>query len=532
MKERKAMKLTIAQITTGPSARLRNIGALFSLMLICCGWATAQKWNSPATPPQFNVGIALQLTDGRIMIQEAHTFNWWALKPNEFGIYRLGTWQHLKSFPTSWGYSPTYFASAVLKDGRVIIEGGENNNGKEDWTSFGAIYNPVNNTWTKVNPPAGWTHIGDAQSVVLPDGTFMLGNCGYKGDLCSFPQQQAWLDEATLTWTVLGTGKTDGNDEEGWTLLPNGKVLTVDTYLGVPYDPNGTNSELFDPTTKAWSLGPSTVQQLWDSRGLCGQKGETYEVGPAILRPEGTVFATGANTCPSSPGHTAIYDPVANTWTAGPDFLGENDMADAPAAILPNGNVLVETNQGYGKSPTSFYEFDGTGWNSVPQPPGISGNSEGGRMLVTPTGSILLTHVATPQMWFYTTAGTYQSSWRPHICTAPGCFPPNCVVGKTYTVKGTQFNGLTQGAAFGDDAQSATNYPLVQITNNATHHKFFARTHGFSTMGVATGSTPTSTKFTILPTSEGTEFGDSTMVVIANGIPSNTVGIVVKQSGD
>jgi len=105
-------------------------------------------------------------------------------------------------------------------------------------------------------------------------------------------------------------------------------------------------------------------------------------------------------------------------------------------------------------------------------------------------------------------------------------------VGKTYTVKGTQFNGLTQGAAFGDDAQSATNYPLVEITNNATHHKFFARTHSFSTMGVATGATLTTTKFTILPTTEGTEFGDSTMVVIANGIPSNTVGIVVKQQGD
>src|ERR1700719_2930594 len=169
---------------------LRNFGMWLSLLLVCCSLAAAQKWNSPATPPQFNVGIALQLTDGRIMIQEAHTFNWWALKPNKFGSYRLGSWQQLKSFPTSWGYSPTYFASAVLRDGRVIIEGGENNNGKEDWTNFGAIYNPVTDTWTKVNPPAGWTHIGDAQSVVLPDGTFMLGNCGYKGDLCPFPQQQ------------------------------------------------------------------------------------------------------------------------------------------------------------------------------------------------------------------------------------------------------------------------------------------------------------------------------------------------------
>ena len=93
----------------------------------------------------------------------------------------------------------------------------------------------------------------------------------------------------------------------------------------------------------------------------------------------------------------------------------------------------------------------------------------------------------------------------------------------------TQFNGLSQGAAYGDDVQSATNYPLVQITNNATGHKFFARTHDHSTMAVATGNAITSTQFDILPTSSGTEFGASTLVVIANGIPSKPVGITVSQ---
>jgi hypothetical protein len=93
-------------------------------------------------------------------------------------------------------------------------------------------------------------------------------------------------------------------------------------------------------------------------------------------------------------------------------------------------------------------------------------------------------------------------------------------------VSGTQFNGLSQGASFGDDGQSATNYPIVRITNNAIKHQFFARTHNHSTMAVATGNEFTSTEFDILP---GTETGDSTLVVIANGIPSNTVGIIIEQ---
>jgi len=64
----------------------------------------------------------------------------------------------------------------------------------------------------------------------------------------------------------------------------------------------------------------------------------------------------------------------------------------------------------------------------------------------------------------------------------------------------------------------------VRITNNITKHQFFARTHSFSTMGVATGAENVSAEFDVLP---GTETGASTMVVIANGIPSATVAITV-----
>jgi len=64
-----------------------------------------------------------------------------------------------------------------------------------------------------------------------------------------------------------------------------------------------------------------------------------------------------------------------------------------------------------------------------------------------------------------------------------------------YAVNGTRFNGLSQGAAYGDDAQSASNYPLVLFTNNASGHKFYARTHDHSTMGVATGDELVGTLF-------------------------------------
>ena len=498
------------------------VGTLFAVVLAWCNLASAQKW-IPVTTPQFPVGPALQLTDGTIMVQENKTSNWWQLHPDNQGHYNTGTWTALPPMPA--GYAPTYFASAVLPDGRVIIEGGEYNNGVHDWTNLGAIYSPYTNSWTNVPPPPGWTKIGDAPSVVLPDGTFMLGNCCAK--------EAALLDPSTLTWTVLTTttgfvGKIDSNNEEGWTMLPgfNGDVLTVDTH-GVD---TATNSEVYNWSSGTWTSAGSTVQQLWDSRLDCGGTGSTHEIGPAVLRPDGTVFATGANTCPGFAGHTAIYNSATGLWTAGPDILGGNDAADAAASILTDGNVLLDTNPGWGKNPSSFYEFafSGAGWTSIPAPTGLNpSNTEGGRMLVTSQGTVLFVHVNSFNLWIYKPLGTYQAAWQPTIC--PGCYPANCVVGGTYTVSGTQFNGFSQGAAYGDDAQSATNFPLVQIQNNATHHKFFARTHGFSTMAMATGNAVTFTSFDILPTSAGTEFGDSTLVVIANGIPSKPVGLIVGQ---
>jgi hypothetical protein len=83
---------------------------------------------------------------------------------------------------------------------------------------------------------------------------------------------------------------------------------------------------------------------------------------------------------------------------------------------------------------------------------------------------------------------------------------------------------LSQAAAFGDEFETATNYPLVRITNTASGHVFYAKTHDHSTMGVATGNTIVSTNFDV-PADMDT--GASTLEVVANGIPSKKVSITV-----
>jgi hypothetical protein len=57
------------------------------------------------------------------------------------------------------------------------------------------------------------------------------------------------------------------------------------------------------------------------------------------------VFYAGSNTCPGA-GHTAIYNSRRNTWEAGPDFPGNINIADGPAALQVNGTVLMMASPG------------------------------------------------------------------------------------------------------------------------------------------------------------------------------------------
>jgi hypothetical protein len=77
---------------------------------------------------------------------------------------------------------------------------------------------------------------------------------------------------------------------------------------------------------------------------------------------------------------------------------------------------------------------------------------------------------------------------------------------------------------YGDDNQSATNWPLVRITNTGTGKVVYARTHTFSTMGIVTGTKPVAARFDI-PATIGT--GPSTVEVVTNGIPSAAVAVTI-----
>ena len=482
---------------------LRALSLLSVVLLAVLGSMSAQTWTPIANTPPFTPSQLWLLTDGRVLVQDYPgnaTGNWWTLTPDINGSYVNGTWTQVASTPSD--YIPLFFASAVLADGRLAIIGGEYNYapGGTEFTSLGAVYNPKTNTWKNFAAPKGpnGAAVGDSDAIVLADGSFLLYGC------CSptVPGDVALATGQDLHWTIAGSGKNEGGaDEEALTLLPNGDALTTGVY--VTYD-----SQIYNHVTGTFGPSINTVVDFVTNN--CS------EIGPAVLRPDGTILQIGAN------GNNGVFDSATETWSAAPNLgLGSTD---GPASILPNGNVLVALAPvpGCYQTPVSFFEWDGTNFNPAPLPssPSFGGPTFIERMLVLPTGEVMMTYYNS-DVEFYAASGTYNPSWAPTITFVHKKLHPGDL---SQTLTGTQLNGLSNGAAFGDDFQDSTNYPLVRITNNGTGHVFYARTHNHSSMGVATGSLSVSTKFDV---SCSTELGASQLVVVANGIPSSPVDVTI-----
>src|SRR5439155_4489157 len=66
----------------------------------------------------------------------------------------------------------------------------------------------------------------------------------------------------------------------------------------------------------------------------------------------------------------------------------------------------------------------------------------------------------------------------------------------SYHLTGTGLNGIYAGAAFGDDAQMDSNYPLVRLTDG-NGNVYYARTYNWSSTGVKTGCKLITTEFTL-----------------------------------
>ncbi len=462
----------------------------------------AGTWNNLTNAPPATVCTTFLLTDGTVLAQGVSTNKWYRLTPDANGSYSNGTWATMADSVNG----PLYYASGILRDGRLIYAGGEYNFGAAVWLKAAEMYNPVANTWTTLPTPAGWNIIGDAPGCVLPDGRFFLGEVTTK--------RTAIYDPATNAWTAAAN-KINNVSEESWSLIFDGSIHAVDCS-------NPPNAEKYVIAANAWVAAGVTPHVLVDT---------ISEIGASVLLPDGRLFVIGAT------GFTALYTvpPISNqpgTWVDGPTIPQINPgealgTVDAPAALLPNGRVLFSvgpiTIPATFQKPTYFFEYDPdtNSISAVPSSNPINSNEVPyfGRMLMLPTGQVLYTH-GTTTVELYTPDGTYDPVWRPTITRCPTTLRR----GRTHTLSGRQINGLSQCVYYGNDATQATNYPIVRLESTPGSAVVYCRTFDFSTMGLQTGTVVHTCRFTV-PASTPT--GNYRLVVIANGIPSAPCRVTV-----
>ena len=211
--------------------------------------------------------------------------------------------------------------------------------------------------------------------------------------------------------------------------------------------------------------------------------------------------------------------------------------ADAPGAMMVNGKILCAVagppsaspgNDVNFPSPTSFYEFDYTAgsngaFTQTGSPTGgLTDNisSYQSTMLALPDGTVLYCHIEQKnldyssfgsQLYVYTPDGSPLAAGKPTI-TSITLNPDG-----SYHLVGTELNGISEGAAFGDDAQMNGNYPLVRLTDGSGN-VYYARTYNWSSTSVMTGTNLVTTEFTL-----GVTAGNYSLVVVANGIASDPV---------
>lgn len=423
--------------------------------------------------------------------------------PDSTGGYTNGIWTN-DILPMNYGRR--FYASDVLPDGRVFIAGGEYpSNGPQQTVS--EVYNPMNNLWT-TNADTLGVVFKDSESVVLPDGTVLVHPVG-RGT--NSPNVTMIYSPASDIWN-LGPTNQQNQGEATWVKLPDESILGVDR--------GAASSERYIPSLNTWIPDANVPVTLYAN-------GET---GAAFLLPDKRAFFLGAS------GHTALYTPTGTTnngsWAAGPDIPDGRFADDAPAAMMSNGKILcvVGTNNPNGGSGGSawFYEYDySIGTTGAFQKTSCPTNATAGSffnaatfnlsMLDLPDGTVLLSFWGdtTGQLYVYQPGGTPVASGKPTIDSI------GWNKDGSLRLTGKLFNGISEGSTFGDDAQEASNYPIVAL-KDSLGNVTYARTFNWSSTSVMTGGRLMTTEVT-LPASVYDVPATYSLVVIANGISSDPV---------
>ncbi len=478
----------------------KELPLIFAFLLFSAVCIAQGTWTRlDAAAPDYNAGVMLLLSDGTVIAKttsgsaDAYGSQWNRLAPDVHGSYVHGSWVRTATMLDS----RLYFSSQVLRNGNVYVAGGEYGTGR----TAAEIYYPQFDVWVSAPPlPVPADTISDANSAILEDGTVLQAVVSSGG---SVSHKTYLYDPVSNTYTV-GPPTVGIDNESAWMKLPDNSILFVDI--------NSTNSERYIPATNTWVADAAVPLELYDPFG--------YETGAAFLLPDGRAFFIGAT------GNTAYYTPSGSvapgSWASGPRVPDSLGAPDAAAAMMVDGHILCAVSptpifDSVFQRPMSFYEFNylADTFIKLSAPAGgdtLSAPAYFSNMVCLPDGNILFGSQGTDQYYIFTPAGAPLAAGKPVV---DSIIKIQC---DTFMAIGRHFNGITEGACYGDDWQMATNYPLVRLLTGDS--VIYATTYNWNSTGVMRGSRPDTTYFA-LPS--GLPLQPFMLQVVANGNASASV---------
>jgi hypothetical protein len=477
------------------------------LALIAPGKAAASTFTAMTTPlpSGFSPGHMLLLSDGRVLVQQTGNFSsiysntlpggnvWNILTPDGQGHYFDGTWS---TNCASMHDTREYGATAVLTNGWVLIAGGEYGTGAATAELFDPQANGGAGSWTYINPPTflldpATDAFIDSESVILPTGNVLVAPVNpsiYGGTLIYSPSANSW--------SAGGTNDSFSSDEASWVKLPDDSILTVDPY--------GQNCQRYLPALNIWIEDQPTPTNMWSGNG--------GEIGASLLQTNGTVlYFSGEN-------ESEIYtqSPLGGTnfgsWAPGPNIPNNLVMRDAPAAMLANGKILLDFETATNDKPSYIYEYDEDTQAFTLIHTNNHQISDESSMLDLPDGTVL-----------YNDTGTvfvYQPDPSPITAGKPTIQSVSWKADGSLHLTGTLFNGISQGAMYGDEFQQDSNYPLVRFTSGSSVYYGFS--YNWGSTSVQTGSRIMTTEVAV-PLAVLNFPGQWSLQVVANGNASDGV---------
>lgn len=234
---------------------------------------------------------AVRLRDGRVLVAGGSwqgTSSAGVLRVAQLFDPKTNSWQATKPMR----HARSYHASALLRDGRVLVAGGRDATGASMTTV--EVWDPQSGDWSEVASLPVPHHNETNAAVVLRDGQVLIAGGSNRSDPGLFSSTTQIFDPRTGAWRVAAPLRIGRNDHaivalrDGRVLVAGGQVWFHQKAMQVVAT---TSTEIYDPETDTWSKGPPMHVERSNAAALPLTDGSILVTGGLHLPLDGAYVA-------------------------------------------------------------------------------------------------------------------------------------------------------------------------------------------------------------------------------------------------